>query len=117
MKKHLVIAVIAATLFGSLPAARAQWVVVDPTNLVQNALTAIRALEQINNQIQQLQNEAQMLINQARNLERLDYNTLNRLRSALATTERLIAQAEGMTYRIEHIDRELRGSTRTSTRR
>lgn len=107
MKKHLVIAVIAAALFGSLPAARAQWVVVDPTNLVQNALTAIRALEQINNQIQQLQNEAQMLINQARNLERLDYNTLNRLRSALATTERLIAQAEGMTYRIEHIDREL----------
>ncbi len=44
--------------------AHAQWVVVDPTNLVQNTLTAIRTLEQINNQIQQLQNEAQMLMNQ-----------------------------------------------------
>lgn len=107
MKKHLMIAVIAATLLGTLPSARAQWVVVDPTNLVQNALTAIRTLEQINNQIQQLQNEAQMLIHQARNLERLDYNTLNRLRSTLATTERLIAQAQGLTYRMAHIDRDL----------
>ena len=33
---------------------------VDPVNLVQNTLTAIRTLEQINNQIKQLQNEAQM---------------------------------------------------------
>lgn len=107
MKKHLMITLLAATLLGTLPSARAQWVVVDPTNLVQNALTAIRTLEQINNQIQQLQNEAQMLIHQARNLEQLDYNTLNRLRSTLATTERLIAEAQGMTYRMEHIDREL----------
>lgn len=107
MKKHLMITLIAATLLGTLPSARAQWVVVDPTNLVQNAMTAIRTLEQINNQIQQLQNEAQMLIHQARNLERLDYNTLNRLRSTLATTERLIAEAQGLTYRMEHIDREL----------
>lgn len=107
MKKHLMITLIAATLLGTLPSARAQWVVVDPTNLIQNALTAIRTLEQINNQIQQLQNEAQMLIHQARNLERLDYNTLNRLRSTLATTERLIAEAQGLTYRMEHIDREL----------
>ncbi len=37
-------------------------IVLDPTNLVQNTLTAVRTLEQINNQIRQLQNEAQMLI-------------------------------------------------------
>ncbi len=47
-------------------------IVFDPTNLVQNTLTAIRTLEQINNQINQLQNEAQMLMNQARNLASLD---------------------------------------------
>lgn len=40
--------------------------VIDPTNLVQNTLIAIRTLEQINNQVEQLQNESQMLINQAR---------------------------------------------------
>ena len=59
MKKRLVAAAIAAMLCTAT--AHAQWVVVDPTNLVQNTLTAIRTLEQINNQIQQLQNEAQML--------------------------------------------------------
>jgi len=46
-------------------------IVFDPTNHVQNTLTAIRTLEQINNQIRQLQNEAQMLMNQARNLASL----------------------------------------------
>jgi len=61
-------------------------IVLDPSNLAQNILTAARTLEQINNQVQQLQNEANMLINQARNLERLDFNSVNRLRSALATT-------------------------------
>ncbi len=61
-KKRFVAAAIAAMLCTAT--AHAQWVVVDPTNLVQNTLTAIRTLEQINNQIQQLQNEAQMLMNQ-----------------------------------------------------
>ena len=46
-------------------------VVIDPTNLAQNILTAARTLEMINNQITQLQNEAQMLINQGRNLAKL----------------------------------------------
>jgi P-type conjugative transfer protein TrbJ len=50
--------------------------VIDPTNLVQNTLTAIRTLEQINNQIQQLQNEAQMLMNQARNLASLPFSVV-----------------------------------------
>ncbi|WP_445939749.1 DUF4141 domain-containing protein, partial [Pseudomonas sp.] len=59
MKKRLLAAAIAAMLC-TATTVHAQWVVVDPTNLVQNALTAIRTLEQINNQIQQLQNEAQM---------------------------------------------------------
>ena len=62
-------------------AVQAQWVVIDPTNLVQNTLTAIRTLEQINNQIQ-LQNEAQMLINQARNLASLPSSVVGQLRQS-----------------------------------
>ncbi|MCW5655894.1 P-type conjugative transfer protein TrbJ [Hydrogenophaga sp.] len=81
-------------------------IVLDPTNLIQNTLTAVRTLEQINNQIRQLQNEAQMLINQARNLARLDYNVVNRLRLTLATTERLIAEAHGLAYDVTSIDSE-----------
>lgn len=46
--------------------------VIDPTNLVQNTLTAVRTLEMANNQVRQLQNETQMLLNQARHLQRLD---------------------------------------------
>ena len=105
MKKRLIAAAIAATLC-TATTVHAQWVVVDPTNLVQNTLTAIRTLEQINNQVRQLQNEAQMLINQARNLTSLDYNVVNRLRSTLATTERLIAEAQGLAYDVTNMDRE-----------
>ena len=99
MKIRLLTLTVAA-LIGVMPAAQAQWVVVDPTNLVQNTLTAIRTMEQIN----QLQNEAQMLINQARNLASLDFNIVNRLRSTLATTERLIAEAQGLAYDVQSMD-------------
>jgi P-type conjugative transfer protein TrbJ len=104
MKKRLIAAAIAAMLCTAT--AHAQWVVVDPTNLVQNTLTAIRTLEQINNQIQQLQNEAQMLMNQARNLASLPSSVVNQLRANLATTERLIAQARGLAYDVTNLDRE-----------
>ncbi|MFO5417801.1 P-type conjugative transfer protein TrbJ, partial [Salmonella enterica subsp. enterica serovar 1,4,[5],12:i:-] len=80
--------------------------VFDPSNYTQNTLTAVRTLQQINNQINQLQNEAQMLMNQARNLANLDFNVVNRLRTTLATTERLIAEAQGMAYDVQHLDRE-----------
>ena len=81
-------------------------IVFDPTNYVQNTLTAIRTLEQINNQIRQLQNEAQMLMNQARNLASLPSSVVNQLRANLATTERLIAQARGLAYDVTNLDRE-----------
>ena len=104
MKKRLIAAAIAAMLCTAT--AHAQWVVVDPTNLVQNTLTAIRTLEQINNQIQQLQNEAQMLTNQARNLASLPFNVVSRLRSNLALTQRLIARAKGMAYDVARMDQD-----------
>ena len=104
MKKRLVAAAIAAMLCTAT--AHAQWVVVDPTNLVQNTLTAIRTLEQINNQIQQLQNEAQMLTNQARNLASLPFHVVSRLRSNLATTQRLIDRAKGMAYDVARMDQD-----------
>jgi P-type conjugative transfer protein TrbJ len=80
--------------------------VIDPTNLVQNMLTAVRTLEMINNQASQLQNETQMLLNQARNLETLDFNALNRLRTTLASTERLLAEAQGLAFDVQRLDQE-----------
>lgn len=106
MKKRLVATAVAAVLCTAT--AHAQWVVVDPTNLVQNTLTAIRTMQQVNNQIRQLQNEAQMLVNQARNLARLPRSVVDQLRANLATTERLITQARGLAYDVSHLDREFR---------
>ena len=39
------------------PAAQAQLAVFDPTNLIQNALSAARALEQVRNQVLQITNQ------------------------------------------------------------
>ncbi len=97
-------AVLSVSLLAVQPAAA--FTVFDPSNFVQNTLTAIRTLEQINNQINQLQNEARMLTNQARNLAGLDFNVVNRLRSTLATTERLITEAQGLAYDVQNLDRE-----------
>lgn len=55
-------AVLSVSLLAVQPASALT--VFDPSNFVQNTLTAVRTLEQINNQINQLQNEAQMLMNQ-----------------------------------------------------
>ncbi|QCX48216.1 P-type conjugative transfer protein TrbJ [Ralstonia pseudosolanacearum] len=105
MKKRL-LAVTAAALIGAIPVAQAQWVVIDPTNLVQNTMTAVRTLEQINNQIRQLQNEAQSLMNEARNLASLPFNVVNRLRSNLDTTRQLITQARGLAFDIQNMDQQ-----------
>ncbi|QCX48164.1 P-type conjugative transfer protein TrbJ [Ralstonia pseudosolanacearum] len=105
MKKRL-LAVAVAVLIGAVPVAQAQWVVIDPTNLAQNILTAAHTLEQINNQIRQLQNEAQSLMNEARNLASLPFNVVNRLRSNLDTTRQLIAQARGLAFDIQNMDQQ-----------
>jgi P-type conjugative transfer protein TrbJ len=84
--------------------AAAQWVVYDPTNYVQNVLSAARALEQINNQIQSLQNEAQMLINQARNLASLPYSSLQQLQQSVQRTQTLLGQAQRIAFDVQQID-------------
>ncbi|MBA4792694.1 MAG: P-type conjugative transfer protein TrbJ [Phenylobacterium sp.] len=84
--------------------ARAQWVVYDPTNYVQNVLTAARTLEQINNQIQSLQNEATMLINQARNLASLPYSSLQQLQQNVQRTQQLLSQAQNIAFDVQRID-------------
>lgn len=47
-----------------------------------------------------------MLINQGRNLTSLPFNVVSRLRSTLTTTERLIAEAQGLAYDLQSMDQE-----------
>lgn len=95
-----------AAFIGVMPAAHAQWAVIDVTNLAQNTMTAARTLEQINNQVRQLQNQAQSLINQARNLTSLPFNVVNQLRTNLATTQQLITQAQGLAFQVQSMDQQ-----------
>lgn len=80
-------------------------IVIDPTNLVQNILTATHTLEQINNQIEQLQNEAEMLLNQAEDLKSLDYNSIEHLKRVLERIETLMREADEITYEVETSER------------
>jgi len=112
--KHLVATVLGLGALGSLAGAlvvpstpaHAQFTVFDPSNYSQNLLTAARTLTQINNQIQSLQNEAQMLINQAKNLTRIDFPQLQQLTQNLQAIDRLMAQAQGIDFRIDGLDQQ-----------
>ncbi|MFD1914586.1 P-type conjugative transfer protein TrbJ [Halodurantibacterium flavum] len=84
--------------------AAAQWIVFDPRNYVENVLSAARAMEQINNQIQSLQNEAQMLINQARNLASLPHSSLQQLQQSVQRTQQLLNQAQNIAFDVQRID-------------
>ncbi|MET4218768.1 P-type conjugative transfer protein TrbJ [Bradyrhizobium sp. LB14.3] len=101
----LAASIIAMTMVQALGEAKAQWMVFDPNNYVQNVLTAARELQQINNQITSLQNEAQMLINQAKNLASLPYSSLQQLEQSIQRTQQLLSQAQRISYDVQQIDR------------
>ena len=82
--------------------------VFDTTNYAQNILQAARALEQINNQVKSLQNEAAMLQNMGRNLERIDFPQLERVKGALQKIDQLMGQAKGIDFRVDKLDERLR---------
>jgi type IV secretion system protein TrbJ len=106
------VTLIAGAAFISLSAAispaHAQWIVFDPTNYSQNVLTAARALEQVNNQIQSLENEAKMLANQAKNLASLPYSSLTQLQQSISQTEQLLSEAQRISHSVSAIDQAFR---------
>jgi P-type conjugative transfer protein TrbJ len=95
---------VAIATVGTVSSTSAQLVVFDPTNYAQNALTAARELQQINNQVTSLQNQAQMLINQGRNLTTLPYSSLQAIEQSIQRTRQLLTQAQRIAYDIKQID-------------
>ncbi|MDO7843543.1 P-type conjugative transfer protein TrbJ [Sphingomonas immobilis] len=112
LAKHFIAGLLACGAVGSLAMsmattpAHAQFTVFDPTNYTQNLLTAARTLTQINNQIQSLQNEAQSLINQAKNLTKINFPELQALTQTIQQIDRLMGQAQGISFKIGNIDKE-----------
>lgn len=88
--------------------ASAQISVFDPANYSQNLLSAARALQQINNQIQSLQNQATMLANMAKNLRSVDFAELSELERTLQQIDRLMSRAEGIEFDTARIDAQFR---------
>ncbi len=82
-------------------------VVYDPANHVQNILTAVRSLQEINQQIEQLTHEIEMLENMARNLQTLDVNVAEAIiRDRIRRIYDLMRQAEGIGYGVDEVERE-----------
>ncbi|MGJ8477093.1 P-type conjugative transfer protein TrbJ [Sphingobium yanoikuyae] len=97
------------SLSGGLAVPAAQAIpVFDSANYAQNLLTATRTLQQINQQIQSLQNEATMLSNMARNLSRASFPEIQAISQRLKEVEQLMATAQGIDFRIDRFETQLR---------
>ena len=107
MKKIVLCLLGVASLLTAGPQALAQWVVFDPSNFIQNMLTELHTLTQIENQVLELQNQAQMLLNQQKNLQGLDFTALTRLQATFGATEQLLSQAQGVTFDLNVVRTQL----------
>jgi P-type conjugative transfer protein TrbJ len=86
-----------AQLFGGVT-------VFDPSNYLQNTLTAARELQQITNELTMLQNQATSLINQAHNLQNLNFSSLSAINQSLSQTTSLLGQAQRVSYDVNAIN-------------
>jgi type IV secretion system protein TrbJ len=100
----LAIGAATVTVFAIGVPAHAQMTVFDPSNYSQNVLTAARALQQVNNEVQSLQNQATSLIDEARNLASLPYSALEELQQTIGQTQQLLTQAQRIAYDVNAID-------------
>jgi P-type conjugative transfer protein TrbJ len=81
--------------------AHAQLVTFDPVNLIENALTAARELEQIANQASQIANQVKSLENEAKNLASLGKNFTPELLGQLRQIDGLIDEAAGVALKVQ----------------
>ena len=78
--------------------------VFDPLNYQENVLSAVRAMEQINNQVRQLQNEAQALLRMDQNLQRLGTTISPDLQRSLADIQARLREGEGLALKLRETE-------------
>ncbi|MDP3737546.1 MAG: P-type conjugative transfer protein TrbJ [Hyphomonadaceae bacterium] len=95
-------ALLASTAIAPVVAApaQAQLAVIDPANLIQTALNAARALEQIRNQVMQITNQIRQLENDAKNLTSLGRTFAPDLMARLGELDALINEARGLALQV-----------------
>lgn len=109
--KKIIRALLASSVIAPFIAApaQAQMTVIDPTNLVQNALNAARALEQVRNQVTQITNQIRQLENDARNLTTLGRTFAPDIISKLGELDALINEARGLALQVNDTRATLEG--------
>jgi type IV secretion system protein VirB4 len=75
--------------------------VFDPINYQQNLLSAVRALEQINNQVRALQNQAQMILRMDQNLTRLGSTLSPDLQRTLTAIQTQLGAGNGIALKLQ----------------
>ncbi len=114
MRRRLACLLITAAPLAVLPAAAllaptasAQVAVYDPANHAQNILQAVRALQELEGQIQQLAHEIEMLENMARNLETLPVSVAESIiGQRVLRIQELLRRAQGIGYSVDEIERD-----------
>ena len=74
--------------------------VFDPMNYQENLLSAVRALEQINNQVRALQNQAQMILRMDQNLMRLGSTLSPDLQRTLTDIQSQLRAGQGIALKL-----------------
>jgi P-type conjugative transfer protein TrbJ len=98
--RHLIGAASLAVVLCGSPA-HAQLVTFDPVNLIENALTAARELEQIANQASQIANQVKSLENEAKNLASLGKSFTPDFLGELKAMDGLIDEAAGVALKVQ----------------
>jgi type IV secretion system protein TrbJ len=78
-------AILALWTSSSIQPSRAQWVVLDPTNLVENIISALQNTQTVLNQITQISHEVQSLAYQAQNLQSMPPSVSNNVMGQYTT--------------------------------
>ena len=71
------VAIVVLWTGSSIQPSKAQWVVVDPTNLIENIISALQNTQAVLNQVTQLSHEVQSLGYQAQNLQNMPASVSN----------------------------------------
>jgi P-type conjugative transfer protein TrbJ len=108
LKPFLLAGACAAVLMATAPQADAWRIVFDPSNYKQNLLTAVRTLEEINNQVKQLGNEAQMLLKMDLNLEQLGSSIGGDIEGSLGELRALLEKGGGIALSVSETEAELK---------
>lgn len=89
------------------PKASAQLAVYDPANHAQNILQAVRALQELDQQVQQLAHEIDMIEKMAKDLETFPVEVAHAIiRDRITRIEELLKRAEGIGYEVDQVERD-----------